>query len=549
MLSLRNALYVVCCVGQYEFLGPDDRTKDDLEVQEVPAKLELERRRNRALLLGLLLPLCDSQMQYPTALMELIQKSSIKNSNEGGTTIKWKSKEMQQMIASLTLLLTHISHQLHLLRRREMYPLVISIAWFIVAFIVGVYQSFGQLGNYTVAHSLAVGLLVSFLPVLVLLSVADRNPNGVERCTQLIERWMYNVDAILEHYIGLENSKPSWWTEETDIRLILGEYISSLTGGESAIRAIDSKCLDQMPQEIRKRRKSWWLCWIAGETIVNVAIFAAFTVTFNTPTIGFGCCALSYTLQAALSTVSWIIIGISPRPAEWQRCISLLFNTISACFLILLMMFQTAGIYNSCFCQSSLIGSKFYGGLGHFGGYVQYASPAFYEKAYHVDRFWKSATVFGTINCVGWSMYAFHAWNKSRPLWDEYWGHELEKALPARKRSLAALLGRGSNHSKYEIDPEVLSLQEQSREHALRDEKASRHPKPQDQEVHIANEDQQQVASISDRFEPDTNSQQPVERKDSVVRFQEDQTGSLSVDLEANTGVELCIGLYEWLSG
>jgi hypothetical protein len=98
--------------------------------------------------------------------------------------------------------------------------------------------------------------------------------------------------------------------------------------------------LGDMRQVIVRRGSYWWACWFAGEAIVSIAIFAAFTVAFNTPTIGFGCRAFSYTVQWALSTVSWLIIGFTAQPKEWQRCVSLVFNTLSACFFILLMVFQ-----------------------------------------------------------------------------------------------------------------------------------------------------------------------------------------------------------------
>jgi hypothetical protein len=69
---------------------------------------------------------------------------------------------------------------------------------------------------------------------------------------------------------------------------------------------------------------------------------------------------------------------------------------------------------------------------------VQYANASFYEKAYHVEKYWYSATGIGILNCAGWSMWAFSAWFTSRPLWDEKWGWELKQAMRARKQSLRA---------------------------------------------------------------------------------------------------------------
>jgi hypothetical protein len=211
--------------------------------------------------------------------------------------------------------------------------------------------------------------------------------------------------------------------------------------------------LDNIRREMAGRGWSWWGYWLAGEFIVSIAIFAALTVAFNTPTIGFGCRAFSYMIQWALSTMSWLIIGIAPTPKEWQRCISLVFNSLSACFFILLMVFQvsfifctwenllttpqTAGVYNNCFCQSSLFGSKHYFGIGNWGGYVQFADASFYERAYHVNYYWYTATAVGVASCVGCSAWAFAAWYRSRPLWDEKWGREVEHFARARAHSVA----------------------------------------------------------------------------------------------------------------
>jgi hypothetical protein len=109
---------------------------------------------------------------------------------------------------------------------------------------------------------------------------------------------------------------------------------------ESRRTSDQSTGLDNMGDEIRNQRWTWRLCWLAGELIISIATFAAFTVAFNTPTIGFGCRAFSYTMQWALSSISWVIIGSFAQPTEWQRCISLAFNTLSACFFIMLMLFQ-----------------------------------------------------------------------------------------------------------------------------------------------------------------------------------------------------------------
>jgi hypothetical protein len=83
-----------------------------------------------------------------------------------------------------------------------------------------------------------------------------------------------------------------------------------------------------------------------------------------------------------------------------------------------------------------LFGSKHYFGFGNWGGYVQFADSSFYERAYHIKYYWYSATAVGVASCLGCSAWAFAAWFRSRPLWDESWGREVEHVARQRARSV-----------------------------------------------------------------------------------------------------------------
>ena len=47
---------------------------------------------------------------------------------------------------------------------------------FLVAFGVSVWLAFADLGQWVTAHSLALGLLMGWLPMVVMFSIVDRNP-------------------------------------------------------------------------------------------------------------------------------------------------------------------------------------------------------------------------------------------------------------------------------------------------------------------------------------------------------------------------------------
>jgi hypothetical protein len=221
-LLYRDVYTVLCGINQYEHLDYRPTSYDDAETcLHLP---DLQRRTDRALIIGLLCPLYNRErnpinlryylrdiLRHDTSSTEAPKDEKIgtktirpetaeqegveditKASNAGdekpAPSIEQAENTAPDRFLSDTaldqtqVLITYLAHHLRMLRRRGMYPLTISMFWFIVAFGVGLYSCFRSLGDYTTAHSLGLGLLLSFLPTQVLLSVADRNPNGTERC-------------------------------------------------------------------------------------------------------------------------------------------------------------------------------------------------------------------------------------------------------------------------------------------------------------------------------------------------------------------------------
>jgi hypothetical protein len=221
-LLYRDVYTVLCGINQYEHVDYRPTSYDDAEAR-LPLP-DLQRRTDRALIVGLLCPLYNRErnlinLRYylrDVLRRETSSKETPKNESIGTDTTQPKKAEQEgvdnitkasnvederpassiehaddtatdQFLSDTALdqtqvLITYLAHHLRMLRRRGMYPLIISMFWFIVAFAVGLYSCFRSLGDYTTAHSLGLGLLLSFLPTQVLLSVADRNPNGTERC-------------------------------------------------------------------------------------------------------------------------------------------------------------------------------------------------------------------------------------------------------------------------------------------------------------------------------------------------------------------------------
>jgi hypothetical protein len=85
-------------------------------------------------------------------------------------TTKWTRELLQEM-----------AFQLRMLRRRGVYPTFISVFLFFVAYAISIALAFAAVGERTTTHSLAFGILISWLPLFVLFALLDRNPVSADR--------------------------------------------------------------------------------------------------------------------------------------------------------------------------------------------------------------------------------------------------------------------------------------------------------------------------------------------------------------------------------
>ena len=83
-------------------------------------------------------------------------------------------------------LLSAMAHQLRMLRRRAVMPTMASLGTFLIAFIFSVVLSFAQVGEDTRVDPLVLGLLYSWLPILVIFAIVDRNPVSSQRSAYVL---------------------------------------------------------------------------------------------------------------------------------------------------------------------------------------------------------------------------------------------------------------------------------------------------------------------------------------------------------------------------
>lgn len=61
-------------------------------------------------------------------------------------------------------------------RKKGVVPVFVSLMWFLFSLAISIQGAFGQIGENATAHSLAMGCLLGFVPVLITTSIVDRNP-------------------------------------------------------------------------------------------------------------------------------------------------------------------------------------------------------------------------------------------------------------------------------------------------------------------------------------------------------------------------------------
>jgi hypothetical protein len=225
-------------------------------------------------------------------------------------------------------------------------------------------KAFGQLGYNVTAHNLALGILLAWLPTLVLCSIVDRNPVQADATRNKLNKLVGAVRGALldpdlrETYIrdtGRPEKDFSWTQKLSDgdyfrddfftrfagqgrVRWHYGFAHGILTGIEESFVAeqgrgwfTDDKVeaartsLVKGPPEIRglgsfDSREAWQI--IGSFIIVSFSVLGAFIISFFTPTVGLGCRSGGYMIFIMFATgiftiemVSWQFV---PEGSIWD---------------------------------------------------------------------------------------------------------------------------------------------------------------------------------------------------------------------------------------
>jgi len=334
-----------------------------------------------------------------------------------------RAPEIQQMRAKVA---TSIRRE----RRRGTVQVLVSLAWFLVAMGISINKAFGDLGENATAHNLALGLLMSWLPVLMAATIVDRNPMDARYVRAKLNKYLRDIEAVeltSNIFPGVELDVFGEFAGQGRVRWHYGVAHSFLRTLE-AMHGMERDWLKMYENnnELSTKKTSSLLRFDLSEVWQMTASFlmvcssslGAFFVSYYTPTVGLGCRSGGYMIFGLNATgcllmemAAWALLypGIGRRIAQWVLRVCEFTNF---CWLVYIIFAQTFGIYNNCRCKSSMWGGA--------GGYMDFEGVQYY-KSYHVERSWMLGTL---ITCVFLGIglaYVVEQWCAQSFLWTQNW--------------------------------------------------------------------------------------------------------------------------------
>ena len=101
-------------------------------------------------------------------------------------------------------------------RKKGVIPLLVSFLWFVFALALSIELAYDDIGANQTAHNLALGLLVGWLPVLVVASAVDRNSVSADSIRERLNDLVEEVRCALLDPVTLEEYKKTTGTNDED---------------------------------------------------------------------------------------------------------------------------------------------------------------------------------------------------------------------------------------------------------------------------------------------------------------------------------------------
>ena len=307
--------------------------------------------------------------------------------------------------------------------------------------------AYGQLGDNATAHDLALGLLLTFIPVLTLSSIADRNPVNADAVRLKLNQFLDAVRVALLNpelrntYIRStrRSSNEFAWTTKLDdedyykdfftqfagqarIRWHYGVAHPILAGIEDAYVTEHGRNWLEDAEEARTSfvkgpeepsgllwfdaRELWQI--LGAIIIVAGSAGSSFIISYWTPTVGLGCRSGGYMIFVAnaiglliLEMISWWRVT---DPVIRRRLEVFFFRPAeltNTAWLIYIVAAQTFGSYRNCQCQASVWGSR--------GGYIDFESYKVY-RSLGVQYYWGSGIGLASFIMIVSFVFVVYSW-------------------------------------------------------------------------------------------------------------------------------------------
>ena len=111
---------------------------------------------------------------------------------------------------------TELARSLREGRKKGVIPVFISFLWFVFALALSIELAFDDIGGNKTAHNLAIGLVVGWLPVLVVASTVDRNSVSADSIRERLNELVEDVRKALIDPVTLKEYKRVTKTGDED---------------------------------------------------------------------------------------------------------------------------------------------------------------------------------------------------------------------------------------------------------------------------------------------------------------------------------------------
>lgn len=251
-------------------------------------------------------------------------------------------------------------------RRRGVVPVFISTGWFLFSLAISIQGAFGQLGQNAEAHDLALGLLLGWLPILIMCSIIDRNPVAADdvrrQINKTIDMVAYSLgdEIVRAEFINTIHlpDKAAAMTKRVEqisakIDFLAGDFFKSF-GGQGRVRwhygAAQPILSDLENCYLAERGRNWLhnepeartelvlgsidrglfffdfrQLWQITSSVIIVAgsALGAFILSYYTPTVGLGCRSLGYLIfcifSLTLLILEFVVWWLSSPEREQDR--------------------------------------------------------------------------------------------------------------------------------------------------------------------------------------------------------------------------------------